>query len=56
LQAAASDAVRLPEQEQDAPSSKKYMVRTLDEAKARWQGVCLISEVAKLDVAARVSI
>jgi hypothetical protein len=56
LQAAASNAVRLPGQDQDAPGTKKYVVRTLDEANDKWQEACLIGEVAKLDAGAGVSI
>ena len=56
LQAAASAVVRLPGQEQDAPGTRKYVVRTLEEANDKWQEACLIGEVTKLDAGAGVSI
>jgi hypothetical protein len=41
--------MRRPGELEDAPGMKKYMFRTLDEAKARWEKACLTGEIVKMD-------
>jgi hypothetical protein len=49
LQDAATTAVRHPGDIHDAAGTRKYVVRTLEEAQAKWREECLKGEVAKLD-------
>jgi hypothetical protein len=48
LEVLATKAVRLPGELEDAPGTKKYVFRTLDEAKAKWNEACLTGEVVKM--------
>jgi hypothetical protein len=45
----ATKAVRLPGEPEDAPGTKKYVFRTMEEATAKWAEACLSGEVSKLD-------
>ena len=45
----ATKAVRLPGEQEDAPGTRKYVFRTLEEANEKWKEACLSGEISKLD-------